>query len=103
MIVPKEGGSIINFVYGQTEFGKREVLKIMKNLTGCPPEHPKKSQGRRVAMEIGKKCLSPPYESVWRGEASVMGVWMEKVLNFYNRSEVGIDLRKNFQTISVLN
>ena len=47
-------GNIINFVYGQTEFKKLEVLKILKILIGCPPEPPKITK-KRAAMEIGKR------------------------------------------------
>ncbi|MEZ0343574.1 MAG: molecular chaperone TorD family protein [Caldimicrobium sp.] len=36
----------------------------------------------------------PPYESVWKGEGQVMGMWTEKVLNFYSEAGLGMDLEE---------
>lgn len=34
----------------------------------------------------------PPYESVWRGEEHLWGKWTQKVLEFYLRTGIGMDL-----------
>ncbi len=37
----------------------------------------------------------PPYESMWRGENVLMGEWTQRVLRFYYKAQIGMDLKNN--------